>query len=152
MLSSLSAAYFIHQCERSDPEINKCLQYAANTLVRHFRSGESLTMHDGRQRRQPGEVWLGVARRGAAPCCSACRAATHPTPDIVSASWKSLLHLEPWTVRTERNNALVTLSPPCRLTALPNLAVCYNMKRKWLAVILRVLFCSTSRYPRTGGE
>ena len=31
--------YFIHQCQRSDPEINKCLQFAANTLVRHFRSG-----------------------------------------------------------------------------------------------------------------
>ncbi|XP_026291111.1 uncharacterized protein LOC113215663 [Frankliniella occidentalis] len=33
------APYFIHQCQRSDPELNKCLQFAANTLVRHFRSG-----------------------------------------------------------------------------------------------------------------
>ena len=33
------APYFIHQCQRSDPEINKCLQFSANTLVKHFRNG-----------------------------------------------------------------------------------------------------------------
>lgn len=38
--NGLVSAYYIHPCQKANPNVNECLTYSANHLAMHFRKGE----------------------------------------------------------------------------------------------------------------